>query len=174
VAHKLCRDLLATNGQEHLRLARQQSPAFRQVKLVLPHITFDVSQISLRVGKKTLTLMSLPGPCTDNIGVLVEEDRVLYAGDAFMPLPYVVGGDIEDTITSQTHWQDGLENVVQGHGDIVLRGEIDAVIKENDGYLSAIRKAVRQPRRKYPMELLKTVTIESCGKMPRAHWWAST
>src|SRR5512145_1347026 len=51
VAHRLCRELLATHGQEHLRQARQQSPAFRQVKLVLPHITFDDSQISLRVGK---------------------------------------------------------------------------------------------------------------------------
>ena len=166
VSHRLCRELLATNGQEHLRQARLQSPAFRQVKLVLPHITFDDSLLSLRVGKKTLTLMSLPGPCPDNIGVLVEEDRVLYAGDAFMPLPYIVGGDVDETIASLKRiGKMGLQNVVQGHGDIVLRGEIDAVIKENMTYLSAIRKAVRQAsRRKYPLEMLKTVSIEDCGK----------
>jgi hypothetical protein len=38
----------------------------------------------------------------------------------------------------------GLENVIQGHGDIVLRGEVDSAIKENLAYLSAIRKAVRK------------------------------
>jgi glyoxylase-like metal-dependent hydrolase (beta-lactamase superfamily II) len=166
IAHTLCREKLVTDGQEHLRQARLQSPAFRQVKLVLPHITFQDSQISLRVGKKTLTLMPLPGPCPDNIGVLVEEDRVLFAGDAFMPLPYVVGGDVDDTIASLKKISKmGLENVIQGHGDIVLRGEIDLAIKDNLTYLSAIRKAVRNAsRRKYPLELLKTVDIEDCGK----------
>lgn len=166
VAHTLCREKLVTDGQEHLRQARLQSPAFRQVKLVLPHITFHDSQISLRVGKKTLTLMPLPGPCLDNIGVVVEEDRVLFAGDAFMPLPYVVGGDVDDTIASLKKISKmGLENVIQGHGDIVLRGEIDLAIKDNLTYLSAIRKAVRNAsRRKYPLELLKTIDIEDCGK----------
>lgn len=166
IAHTLCREKLASEGQEHLRQARLHSPAFRQVKLVLPHIAFQDSQISLRVGKKTLTLMPLPGPCPDNIGVLVEEDRVLFAGDAFMPLPYVVGGDVDETISSLKKISKmGLENVIQGHGDIVLRGEIDIAIKDNLTYLSAIRKSVRAAsRRKYPLELLKTVDIESCGK----------
>jgi hypothetical protein len=59
----------------------------------------------------------------------------------------------------------GLENVIQGHGDIILRGEIDGAVKENLGYLSAIRKAVRKSsRRKYPMDMLDEVDIESCGK----------
>jgi hypothetical protein len=59
----------------------------------------------------------------------------------------------------------GLENIIQGHGDIVLRGEIDNAIKENLAYLSALRKAVRKAsRRKFPMEMLETVDIESCGK----------
>jgi hypothetical protein len=58
-----------------------------------------------------------------------------------------------------------LENIVQGHGDIILRGEIDGYIKENLAYLSAIRKAVRKAsRRKYPQDILDEVTIEECGK----------
>lgn len=59
----------------------------------------------------------------------------------------------------------GLENVVQGHGDIVLRGEIDNFVKDNINYLSNIRKAVRKAnRRKYPLDILEEVTVEECGK----------
>jgi hypothetical protein len=59
----------------------------------------------------------------------------------------------------------GLENVVQGHGDIILRGEVESYVKENLFYLNAIRKAVRKAsRRKYPLDLLREINIEDCGK----------
>jgi len=166
ISHVECREKLATVGQASLKAARQQSQVFRSVKIVLPHLTFRNSTLSLRVGKKTLNLMSLPGPSSDNIGVLVEEDRVLFAGDAFMPLPYIVDGDIDDLVASLKKISKmGLENIIQGHGDIVLRGEIDNAVKENLAYLSAIRKAVRKAsRRKYPYEVLDEIDIESCGK----------
>jgi len=166
IAHSYCREKLAKDGMEALRNAASQSPAFRQIRIVLPQITFTENHLSLRVGKKTLTLMPLPGPSPDNIGILVEEDRILFAGDAFMPLPYIVDGDVEDMVNSLKKISKlGLENIIQGHGDIVLRGEIDNAIKENLAYLSAIRKAVRRAsRRKYPLELLAEVDIESCGK----------
>ena len=166
IGHTLCRQLLHTHGEPALQNVKSQSTAFRHVRIVLPHLTFDDGVMSLRVGKKTLTLMPLPGPSVDNIGVLVEEDRVLFAGDAFMPLPYIVDGDIEELTTSlKKIGKLGLENVIQGHGDIVLRGEIEGAIKENLAYLSSIRKAVRRAsRRKYPMDILEEVDIESCGK----------
>jgi len=166
VAHALCRQQLATVGQASLAEARKQNLAMRRTKIVLPHLTFDDSSLILRVGKKTLTMFPLPGPCADNIGVLVEEDRILFAGDAFMPLPYVVGGDIEEMLASLKKISKmGLENIVPGHGDIILRGEIDGAVKENLYYLSAIRKVVRKAaRRKYPMDMLTEVSVEECGK----------
>jgi cyclase len=166
IAHALSRKQLATKGQQSLTEARKQNPGFRRVKIVLPQLTFDESYLILRVGKKTLSMFSLPGPCADNIGVLVEEDRVLFAGDAFMALPYIVDGDIDDTVASLKKISKmGLENVVPGHGDIVLRGEIDGVVKENLAYLSALRKAVRKAaRRKYPQEVLSEIGVEECGK----------
>ncbi len=166
IGHTLSRKQLATRGQQSLIEARKQNPAFRRVKIVLPQLTFDESYLILRVGKKTLSMFPLPGPCEDNIGVLVEEDRVLFAGDAFMPLPYIVDGDIDDTIASLKKISKmGLENVVPGHGDIVLRGEIDGMVKENLAYLSALRKGVRKAaRRKYPMEILSEIGVEDCGK----------
>ncbi len=166
IAHTLCRQKLSEIGQESLQETRRQNAAFRRVKIVLPHLTFDETSLILRVGKKTLTMFPLPGPCTDNIAILVEEDRVLFAGDAFMPLPYVVDGDIDETILSLKKISKmGLENVVPGHGDIVLRGEIEGAVKDNLAYLSALRKAVRKAaRRRYPWDVLAEVGVEECGK----------
>ena len=59
----------------------------------------------------------------------------------------------------------GLENIVQGHGDIVLRGEIEGFVKDNLAYLSNIRRVVRKSsRRKYPQEVLDETSVEDCGK----------
>lgn len=166
IAHSLCRQLLDQRGRASLENARKQSNAYRQIKIVLPQLTFSEGTLGLRVGKKTITLMPLPGHSPDNIGVLIEEDRVLFAGDVFMPLPYIVDGDIDDMITSlKKIAKMGLENVVQGHGDIVLRGEVEGSVKENLNYLANLRKAVRKAsRRKYPMDVLEEVDVESCGK----------
>lgn len=166
ISHTLCRQWLDTKGRTSLDETRKQSNAFRQTKIVLPHLTFSEGNMSLRSGKKTLTLIPLPGHSADNIGVLIEEDRVLFAGDVFMPIPYIVDGDLDDMIASlKKIGKLGLENVIQGHGDIVLRGEIEGAVKDNLAYLSAIRKAVRKAsRRKYPMDMLAEVGVESCGK----------
>lgn len=166
IAHRLAREWLDTRGRASLETARRQGTTYRQIRIVLPHMTFSEGSISLRVGKKTLSLWPLPGHSADNVGVLVEEDRVLFAGDVFMPLPYIVDGNIDDMIASlKKIGKMGLENVVQGHGDIILRGEIDGALKDNLAYLSAIRKSVRKAaRRRYPLDLLEEVTVEDCGK----------
>lgn len=166
IAHTLCREWLNTRGRASLEEARRQSTVYRQVKIVLPHLTLSEGTLSLRVGKKTITLLSLPGHSADNIGALVEEDRVLFAGDVFMPLPYIVDGNVDDMIASlKKIGKMGLENVIQGHGDIVLRGEVEGAVKDNLAYLSAIRKAVRKAaRRKYPLDMLLDVSVDECGK----------
>jgi cyclase len=166
ISHPLCRKALEEHGKASLEEVRRTNLAFRNVKIILPQVTFDQGELNLRVGKKTLTLFSLPGHSPDNLSILVEEDRVLFAGDAAMPLPYIVDGSAEDMTASLKRISKmGLENIVQGHGDIVLRGEIDNFIKENLSYLSNIRKVVRKAsRRKYPQEILDEATVESCGK----------
>ncbi len=166
IAHARGRQLLEEKGIPSLEAARKQNAALRQVKIVLPHMTFENGSMTLKVGKKNLVLSPAAGHSGDGISVLVEEDRVLFAGDAFMPLPYLVDGDIDDLVASiKKIGRMGLENIIQGHGDIILRGEIDAAVKENLNYLSAIRKAVRTAaRRKEPREYLEQVSIEDCGK----------
>jgi cyclase len=166
IGHTLCRQWLQTRGIPSMEETRKQNIQFRNSKIVLPQVTFEEGSISLRVGKKTLSLFPLPGHSADNLAILVEEDRVLFAGDACMPMPYIVDGNIDDLVLSLKKVSKmGLENIVQGHGDIILRGEIDGYVRENLAYLSAIRKAVRKAsRRKYPLDLLDEVTVESCGK----------
>ncbi len=166
ISHALCRQLLAEKGAPSLEAARKQNPALRQVKIVLPQLTFAQGELTLRVGKKNLILMSAKGHSPDGISVLVEEDRILFAGDSFMPLPYIVDGDLDEIAASiKKMGRMGLENIIQGHGDIVLRGEIDSAVKENLAYLSAIRKGVKAAaRRKSPDEYLDDINIEECGK----------
>ncbi len=166
IAHAHCRTLLEERGIPSLEAAQKQNPALRQVKIVLPQMTFINGDVTLRVGKKNLILSTAFGHSQDGIAVLVEEDRILFAGDSFMPLPYIVDGDIDDIMTSIKHiGRMGLENIVQGHGDVILRGEIDAAVKENLSYLAAIKKAVKAiAKRKNALELLDTIAIEDCGK----------
>jgi glyoxylase-like metal-dependent hydrolase (beta-lactamase superfamily II) len=166
IAHARCRDLLEERGIPSLEAAKKQNPALRQVKVVLPQITFMDGEVTLRVGKKNLIISPALGHSPDGIAVLVEEDRILFAGDSFMPLPYIVDGNIDDIMASiKRVGRMGLENIVQGHGDIILRGEIDAAVRENLNYLSCIKKAVKAiSRRKNTIELLDTIRIEDCGK----------
>lgn len=166
IGHTKCRENLIEYGIPSLEASRKQDPNLRQVKIVPPHLTFDSGEMSIRVGKKNLILFPSFGHSSDGISVLVEEDRVLFAGDSFMPIPYIVDGDIEDLLASvKKIGKMGLENIIQGHGDIILRGEIDAAVKENLNYLNSIKKAVKTAgKRKNVDEYLDAIAIEDCGK----------
>jgi cyclase len=166
IAHSLCRDLLARQAIPALESVKKQNPAFRQVKIVLPHLTFNQGVLTLRVGKKNLTIMAAPGHSADGISVLVDEDRVLFAGDAFMPLPYIVDGNADEIAASiKKIGRMGLENIIQGHGDIILRGEIDAAVRENLNYLANIRKVAKTAaRRRAPLDYLDENKVEGSGK----------
>ena len=166
LAHALCRELIDTRGRASLEAAKKQGKSFRPARIVLPHVTFAEGALNLRVGKKTLALTPFPGHSPDNIGVILEEDRIMFAGDVFMPIPYIVDGNVDEMILSlKTIGKIGFENVIQGHGDIVLRGEVEGSVRDNLAYLSAIRRAVRKAgRRKYPWDLLEEIGVEECGK----------
>ena len=166
ISHARCRDLLEERGIPSLEAARKQNANVRQVKIILPHMTFDSGEFNLRVGKKNLNIFPTFGHSDDGIAIMVEEDRVLFAGDAFMPLPYVVDGNIDDMIISTKKiGRMGLENIVQGHGDIILRGEIDAAVRENLNYLTTIKKTIKAAaRRRNSDEFLESMRIEDFGK----------
>lgn len=166
IGHSLNRELTLLKGEPSLAAARGSNKIFNDVEIVAPELTFDDGELTLRVGKKNLTIVPTPGHSADGVSVLIEEDKILFAGDTFMALPYIVDGDPEVLAESiKMIGKMGLENIIQGHGDIILRGEIEASVKENLDYLTNIRKAVKTSlRRKEPLEYLEGIDIESCGK----------
>ncbi len=166
ISSQATRDALELKTPAALENAKKQNPEFRSIKLVLPQMTFSSGEMTFKVGKKNLIFMMAPGHSADGIMILVEEDKVLFAGDSFMALPYIVDGDLDDlSATIKQIGKMGLENIVQGHGDIILRGEIEEAVKENLSYLAAIRKAVKSIAKKRDAEeLLEEIDIDSCGK----------
>ena len=166
IGHKLCRELMDTVGRRGLERAQEEATDLAGVSIMLPTLLLDKASIYLHLGKKTLQLIHTPGHTPDSISVLFKEDRILFAGDMMMPIPYIVDGDPDDMIRSlQTLPGMGLENVVQGHGEVILRGEIDEAVKSGVRYLDAARKKVEQViKRNKPRETLREVSIETCGK----------
>ena len=166
ISHELCRKLQIEQGQASLDQAIQHNTIFKSVKLVYPHLTFESGNMSLRVGKKNLILFPTPGHSEDGISVLIEEDRVLFAADSFLPVPYFVEGNIDKLIDSLKSFTNlGLENIIQGHGDIILRGEIEDTIQQNINYLKTLEMKVKEAvHDKYPLKAASQIDIESCGK----------
>ncbi len=166
IAHTRCRDLLIERGIPALKEAKKQSAAFDQIEIALPHITLDDGEMTLAIGKKHLRIMSAPGHSEDGIAILVVEDRVLFAGDVLMPIPYLLDGDMgEMRATYEKFHGLPLENIVQGHGEVILRGEVAPSIDNNLNYLNVLEKAAKTAlRRKDPMEYLAKQDVEKCGK----------
>ncbi len=166
LSHGLCRDYMENYGQASLDAALEMDKMFRKTQLVLPHLTLDTGVLELIVGEKTLRFIELPGHSSDGIGVYVVEDEVLFAGDVWMPIPHIVDGDADIMRNSLKKIESlTLENVVQGHGEVILRGEVISCINDRIDYLDKIEKIVQDAsQNEFPAEYLKEKTIEICGK----------
>lgn len=166
VSHALCRELLDTRGRESLESAKAQSKELRNTEIRLPDIVFSDQFLTLQVGNRTLELIPLPGHSPDGIGVLVIEDKVLFSGDLMMPIPYLPDGNYDQMVENLKRLPKmKLENLVQGHGEPILRGEVAGKVKENIGYLASLRRHVQQAsRRKNPEAYLEKIGVEECGK----------
>jgi cyclase len=166
IGHSLCRKIMAERSEEALKETKEQDPAYERTKIILPSLTFESGTLSLQVGKKHLKIFPTPGNSPDGISVLVREDRILFSGDAFMPLPYIVEGDVDILAeTIRTISKMSLENIVQGHGEIILRGEIENATRSNLNYLVNIKKVIKAAVRiKDPAKKLMEATVEACGK----------
>jgi len=166
VGHTLCRQLLDTVGRSDLERTQAQSPELSNVSVVLPEIVFEHGCLNLHLGKKTVQLIHSPGHSDDSVIVLIPGDQVLFAADTMMPVPTVVDGDLDDLINSLWAITDlTVDNVVQGHGEVILRGEIKSIAKSDIRYLQTIREGVaRVVEQGGGMEELYRIDIESCGK----------
>jgi len=165
VAHRQVREILQKVGEESLAQARAQTPALASVELRIPQLVFD-NDLLLRLGEKTIHLMHAPGHTPDGIVVHLREDKVLIAGDIMTPVPLLVRGETDQLIKSLRMIKSlNLENVVQGHGGVLLRGEIDETVDSNIAYIRGVEKRVKAIVDKgQPRSALSSIDIESVGK----------
>jgi glyoxylase-like metal-dependent hydrolase (beta-lactamase superfamily II) len=145
VSHELCRRFLQERGYPALEEAKAQEPLLEDVKLRLPDITFAGEEMALQIAGQVILLIWAPGHTRDLAMVYIENDQVLFASDTMMPVPSVVDGDVEAYRKSLEKIK-GLEinNVVQGHGEVVLVGEVNKAVDASLGYLDAIEAKVRK------------------------------
>jgi cyclase len=171
VAHANCRTLLAQVGIPALEEVKIEEPTLEEVVLRLPSITFDDGEIGLRLGERLISLIHVPGHTQDSVMVYVEDDRVLFAADTVMPVPSIVDGDVDALrISLQKVKELPIENMVQGHGEVILRGEVKGMVETSLTYLDTIEAKVAQALKADKgrgkgkgWKSLQQDSIESCG-----------
>jgi len=165
VAHARCRALLTQIGAPALEAVKAEEPELEDVVLRLPDITFDDEEMALRLAGKLIRLIHVPGHTQDSVMVYVEGDRVLFAADTMMPVPSIVDGDMDAFRRSlQKVTELPIENMVQGHGEVILRGEVKDVVRASLAYLDTIEALVAEAIKSGKGKgALRQVSIESCG-----------
>lgn len=144
VAHESCLHLLKEYGFRALQEAKEHTPELRAITIRLPKLVFSEGMV-IRLGGKTVHLIHSPGPSPDACAVHVREDKVLFASDLMMPVPMIANAfaDVDAFRRSLLNLHDyNLECIVQGHGDILLRGEVTSSIDSNVNYLVDIQRLV--------------------------------
>jgi glyoxylase-like metal-dependent hydrolase (beta-lactamase superfamily II) len=165
IAHEKARDIMIDIGPAALAQAKESLPEMQPIKLRPPTITFAKGTFTLRLPGKTLEVIPMPGHTADGCSVLLHEERILFAGDAIMALPTIVNGDIEQlkqSIERIAAMQ--LEYIVQGHGELILRGEIKDTLRKSVLYLENLQSKVQRIiEGGGTREEAKSITVESCG-----------
>jgi len=165
VAHARSRELLAKVGIPALEAAKVEEPELEEVVLRLPDVTFDGEEMGLHLAGKVVRLIYAPGHTQDSVMVYVENDRVLFAADTVMPVPSIVDGDVEAFRGSlQKVAELPIDTIVQGHGEIIMRGEVQGVVRVSLAYLDAIENVVAKAIKKgQGKDRLRESNIESYG-----------
>lgn len=148
IAHEECRNMLADHGKAALAQAKEHTPELRDVEIRLPKIVFSEGML-LRLGGKTVHVIHSPGPSPEVSVVHVREEKVLFASDLVMPIPMIANefSDIEAYKRSLKNLHEyNPESIAQGHGDILLRGEVTSSIDATVDYLNDIEELVGRLR----------------------------
>jgi len=165
IAHENCRVALETWGAESLEEAKREVAELGEVELRLPDLTFT-DGLRLDIGGRRIRLLHVPGHTSGSIAVFVEEAKVLFAGDTVMPVPYIRWGDWREYRESLSRMRAlKADVVVQGHGEVLLRGEMRESVDSSIEYLDRINALVTDfVNEGATEEEVEQVDIESCGK----------
>jgi glyoxylase-like metal-dependent hydrolase (beta-lactamase superfamily II) len=166
VCHRSCQVTMQELGPAALADAKETTPLLSEVELRIPDIVFEDGELVLHVGNKSIEIILTPGHTLDSTVAYVREDKVLLAADTVMPVPYFVWGDRHLFKESLKLLKElNLESIVQGHGEVLLRGEIPQALESNIRYLNLLEeKVTRVVERGKSKEVLDRLTIDECGK----------
>lgn len=166
ISNARCRDLLNGRGRASLERSQAATPSLRDVSIVLPTVAFEGERYTRQIGEKTFDMWLTPGHSADSMVCLLKEDRILLAADTLMTIPYFVDGNLDQYLNSLRMLKAGnYENIVQGHGEIILKGEIDSKLESDIHYLTTINELVSEALSSDdPDVMLKAITVERCGK----------
>lgn len=163
IAHARCRQLLQERGHESLRRMQAASGDFDAVQVVLPTRTFKDAML-LELGGCRFELRHSPGHSPDSITCRVDDDTV-FAADTLMPVPYFVDGNLAQLADSlRALLTEETEHLVQGHGDVILRGEAPAKISSDLEYLQRLHDGVRSGLQRGDDDIEERLSLADCGK----------
>lgn len=166
VCHRKCQLAMLEWGQAALEEDREKSPLLEPVIIRIPEVVFDEGDLVLHIGSKSIEMTLTPGHTADSTVAYVREDKVLLAADTVMPVPYFVWGSRHDFKNSLKFLKEyNLESIVQGHGEVLLRGEIPGALESSIRYLDVLEQKVTEIVEKgRGKEALEKLTIDRCGK----------
>lgn len=166
ICHVRCRQEMERYAQQALDEAKLSAPELEGVEIRIPDLVFDSGDLVIHIGGKSIELRLLPGHTRDLTVAYVREDKVLLASDSMMPVPYFVAGNRHDFRESLRRILDyPLESVVQGHGEVLLRGEIPRAVEASLRYLDTIETRVKHlVDEDKPISMLNRITIDECGR----------
>jgi cyclase len=165
ISHTLCRDILLERGYKALERAKTLNHELELVRLRIPNLTFDSGTFTLRLPGKTIEIFPTPGHTPDAVSVILQEEKILFAGDTIMAIPTIGDGDLNQLREStELIAAMPLESIVQGHGEIILRGEIKDNIKRSLAYLEHLNTNIcKVVDTNGTLEEARKITLESCG-----------
>ncbi|OQY48133.1 MAG: hypothetical protein B6242_03050 [Anaerolineaceae bacterium 4572_78] len=166
ICHKKCREEILKSSAQTLRASRVKTPEFKNVVIRVPDVIFEDGDMVVHIGDKSVELRLLPGHTPDTTVAYIREDKVLVASDLMMPVPFFVEGDRHQYRNSLKKIMSySLESVVQGHGEVLLKGEIPKAVNASVRYLDTVEKKVRKIVDKgKPRSALNRITIDQCGR----------
>ena len=166
VCHKQCQLAMQQYGPDALAEAKETTPLLDDAFLRIPEVVFEEGEMVLQVGNKSIAIALTPGHTLDSAVAYVREDKVLLAADTVMPVPYFVWGDrhrFKESLELLKGYN--LESIVQGHGEVLLRGEIPIALDSSINYLNVLEEEVTKVvEAGKGRRALDEITIDTCGK----------
>ncbi|MFW9779851.1 MAG: MBL fold metallo-hydrolase [Candidatus Heimdallarchaeota archaeon] len=163
IAHEKTLSLMKKQGTELLRSAKKSFSSLKNVSQVFPTQTYTET-FRLSVGEIPLVLYHMPGHTSDSSIVHLPQQKILFAGDVVIELPFVKFDSRKLLESLHKIKKMDVDIIVQGHGSVCGKKKIQSDIS----YLESIRKLVQEQIDSGITEgQIQGIPLEECLSEPR-------